>query len=86
MTDDRELRSWASKRELATHQVASAAAIAAELRNRLAEPDCSTKQPILRLVVDKVVVQEHRLEVHLALPVSGVSNMSWVWGAKPAIF
>lgn len=78
-----EMRSWASRRDLAARQVLSAAALAAELRNRLAEPDFSTKQALLRLVVDKVVVQDQRLEVHLALPVSGVSNMSWVWGAKP---
>jgi site-specific DNA recombinase len=78
-----ELRSWASRRELAGRQVASAAAIAAELRNRLAEPDFATKQAILRLVVDKVVVDGQRLEIHLALPVSGSCHLSTGWGAKP---
>jgi hypothetical protein len=34
-------------------------------------PAIETKQAIVRLVVEKVAVTGHRLEIHLALPVSG---------------
>ena len=76
------LRSWASRRELAIRQLASAEAIVAELRTQLTEPDFKTKQTILRLVVEKIVVTGYRLEIHLALPVSGSFDLTYVWGAS----
>jgi site-specific DNA recombinase len=76
------LRSWASRRELAIRQMASAEAIVAELRTQLTDPDFKTKQTILRLVVEKIVVHGYRLEIHLALPVSGSFHLTTVWGAR----
>jgi hypothetical protein len=76
------LRSWASRRELAIRQMASAEAVVAELRTQLTDPDFKTKQTILRLVVEKIVVTGYRLEIHLALPVSGNSHLTYVWGAR----
>jgi site-specific DNA recombinase len=72
-----ELRSWATKRELATRQVASAEAVVQQLRQRLDDPSFETKQAILRLVLDKVVVVGRRLELHLALPVSGGIGLTY---------
>ena len=66
-----ELDSWAARKELATRQVAGAQAVVEQLRARLHDPDFETKQAIVRLVVERVVVTGHRLEIHLALPVSG---------------
>ena len=77
-----ELRSWASRRDLAARQVVTAAAIVKELRDRLPDADFATKQAILRLVVDKVVVHGKRLEIHLALPVSGGCNLGLPWGPR----
>jgi site-specific DNA recombinase len=76
------LRSWSSRRELTVRQVASAQAIVAELKVRLADPDFQTRQTILRLVVEKIVVTNYRLEIHLALPVSGSFSLTSVWGAR----
>jgi len=81
-----ELRSWAARRELAARHLASATAIMNELRTHLAEPDFETKQAILRLVVEKVVVTGHRLEIHLALPVSGSCHLTAGWGARQTSF
>ena len=81
-----ELRSWASKRELAGRQVDGAAAVAAELRTRLSDADFGTKQAILRLLIERIVVHGRRLEIHLALPVSGVYHLGTAWGAKPQPF
>jgi hypothetical protein len=36
-------------------------------------------------VVEKVVVTGHRLEIHLALPVSGVSHLTYGRGAKRSV-
>jgi len=72
-----ELDSWAARKELAIRQVASAEAVVEQLRARLHDPSFETKQAILRLVVEKVVVTGHRLEIHLALPVSGVSHLTY---------
>ena len=66
-----ELRSRASRRELAGRQVERVNQVVEQLRHRLRDPSFETKRAILRLVVDKVVVDGHRLEIHLALPVSG---------------
>lgn len=80
------LQAWESRRNLATRQVAAAEAIVAELRTRLVEPDFKMKEAILRLVVEKVVVRGYRLEIHLALPVSGGFNLTTSWGARPLDF
>jgi hypothetical protein len=65
-----QLRSLASRRELARRQVTGVEAVAEQLRRHLDDPSFDTKQAILRLVVDKVVVTGRRLEIHLALPVN----------------
>jgi len=78
-----ELRSQVVQRDLAIQQVSGAAAVVDRLRKRLQDPDFETKQAILRLVVDKVVVTGHRLEIHLALPVSGSFDLTMDWGARP---
>jgi len=74
-----ELRSWHAKRELAVRQVAGAGGFAEhlreQLRRELADPTFEVKQAILRLIVDKVVVIGHRLEIHLALPVPGIRKL-----------
>jgi len=80
------MRSWASRQELAVRQVASAEAIVAQLKGRLVDPDFKTKQMILRLVIEKVVVAGYRLEIHLALPVSGSFDLTSVWGARRSDF
>ena len=81
-----ELCALETRWELASRQVVSVEAIVAELRTRLAEADYKMKEAILRLVVEKVVVTGYRLEIHLALPVSGSSDLSLVRGAKPRVF
>jgi len=78
------LRSWAIRRELAMRQAASAEAIVAELRTQLTDANFNTRQKILRLFVEKVVVTGHRLEIHLALPVSGSCSLGYVCGARPS--
>ena len=78
-----ELHSAASQRERAVRQVAGAQAVAAQLRDRLRNPDFDLKRAILRLVVEKVVVINHRLEIHLALPVSGNFDLILDWRARP---
>jgi site-specific DNA recombinase len=77
-----ELRSWATKRELAARQVAGAEGVVRQLRQRLDNPSFETKQTILRLILDKVVVVGRRLELHLALPVSGGIGVSYTCRAK----
>jgi site-specific DNA recombinase len=80
-----ELRSAESRRELATRQAAGAQAVVAKLRDRLRNPDFNLKRAILRLVVEKVVVIHHRLEIHMALPVSGSFDLMLDRGAKPSL-
>jgi len=80
-----ELDSWAARKELAIRQVASAEAVVEQLRARLHDPSFETKQAILRLVVEKVVVTGHRLEIHLALPVSGVSHLTYDRRARRSV-
>jgi len=81
-----ELRSWQAKQELAVRQVAGAEAFAEDLREQLRreidDPGFEVKQAILRLVVEKVVVDDHRLEIHLALPVSGSYELRSTRGAR----
>jgi len=74
-----KLRSWASSRKLAKQQVVGAKAVVAKLRDRLHNPTFETRQAILRLVLDRVVVTGHRLEIHLALPVSGGFGLTNNW-------
>ena len=66
-----ELGSQATRRELAIRQATGAKAFVEQLREQLEDPGFEVKRAILRLVVEKVVVNGHRLEIHLALPVSG---------------
>ena len=80
-----ELDSWAARKELAIRQVASAEAVVEQLRAQLRDPSFETKQAILRLVVEKVVVTGHRLEIHLALPVSGVSHLTYDRRARRSV-
>jgi site-specific DNA recombinase len=75
------LRSWASRRDLASRQVMGAQDVVRRLRDRLQDPSFELKQAILRLVVEKVIVNGHRLEIHLALPVSGDFHLTSGWGA-----
>jgi site-specific DNA recombinase len=77
-----ELRSGESRRELAIRQAAGAKAVVAQLRDRLRNPDFNLKRAILRLVVEKVVVIHHRLEIHMALPVSGSFDLMLDRGPK----
>ena len=48
----------------------------------VAEALRETKRTILRLVVEKVVVTGQRLEIHLALPVSGSFDLTSTRGAR----
>jgi site-specific DNA recombinase len=80
-----ELHSAESQRERAVRQAAGAQAVAAQLRDRLRNPDFDLKRAILRLAVEKVVVINHRLEIHLALPVSGNFDLILDWRARPTL-
>jgi site-specific DNA recombinase len=66
----------AEQTHISDHEVAKAHVLGAEafierLRPRLAGADFETRQRILRLVVDKIIVTGQQLEIHLAVPVSG---------------
>ncbi len=82
-----ELRSWQANQELAVRQVAGAEGFAGhlreQLRRELEDPGFEVKQAILRIVVEKVVITGHRLEIHLALPVSGSYELGSTRGAIP---
>lgn len=78
-----ELRCRAARRELATRQVVGATEILERLRCQLEDPSFEVKQAILRFVVDKVVVTGKRLEIHLALEVSGSFSLCHDRGASP---
>ena len=71
-----ELQSRAMRRELAERQVEGVAGVAEALRRHLDDPSFEVKRTILRLVVEKVVVTGQRLEIHLALPVSGSFDLT----------
>jgi len=81
-----ELRSQVVQRDLAIQQAAGAGGMVARLHGQLENPDFTTKQAILRLMVEKIVVTGHRLEIHLALPVSGDFDLTLGWGAIPSAF
>jgi len=80
-----ELGSQAARHELAVRQAAGAEAFVEQLRQQLAEASFEVKRAILRLVVEKVVVTGHRLEIHLALPVSGGYHLTSGWRGGPPI-
>ena len=80
-----ELGSQAARRELAIRQVAGVEGFVEQLRDQLADPTFEVKRAILRLVVEKVVVTGHRLEIHLALPVSGSYDLTSRWRPKTPI-
>jgi site-specific DNA recombinase len=84
-----ELRSWQAKQELAARQVAGAEGFAEhlreQLRRELEDPDFEVKQAILRLVVEKVVITGQRLEIHLAVPVSGSYELRSTRGASRSV-
>ena len=71
-----EIQTRASRRELAAQQVTGAQKVAEQLRGHLGDADFDTKQSILRLVVEKVVVNGRRFEIHQALPVSGSFHLT----------
>jgi site-specific DNA recombinase len=81
-----ELRSSQATQELAVRQVAGAEGFAEhlreQLRRELEDPGFEVKQAILRIVVEKVVITGHRLEIHLALPVSGSYELRSTRGAR----
>lgn len=66
-----ELSSQATRRELAIRQAAGAERFVEQLRDQLKDPSFEVKRAILRLMIEKVIVTGQRLEIHLALPVSG---------------
>jgi len=77
-----ELGSSAVRHELAVRHAAGAEGVVGQLRQQLADPSFEVKRAILRLVIDKVVVINHRLEIHLALPVSGNYHLTSGWRAR----
>jgi site-specific DNA recombinase len=81
-----QLGSRATRRELAVRQVAGAEAFVEQLRHQLDDPSFEIKRAILRLVVEKVVVTGHRLEINLALPVSGDYDLTSRWRPKTPIY
>ena len=56
--------------EVAHSRARGAQDVAHALRQRLLAADFETQQTILRLLVERVVVTNQRLEIHLAIPVS----------------
>jgi site-specific DNA recombinase len=74
-----KLQSLAARQKLAKRQVVEAEDFVTKLRSRLHNPDFETRQAILRLILDRVVVTGHRLEIHLALPVSGGFGLTNNW-------
>jgi site-specific DNA recombinase len=81
-----ELSSQATRRELAIRLAAGAERFVEQLRDQLEDPSFEVKRAILRLVIEKVVVTGHRLEIHLALPVSGNYDLTSAWRPDPPIY
>jgi len=65
-----ELQSRELEAEVARSQALGAGEMIEQLRPRLEAADFETRQQILRLLVERVVVNGQELEIHLALPVS----------------
>jgi site-specific DNA recombinase len=80
-----ELSSQATRRELAIRLAAGAERFVEQLRDQLEDPSFEVKRAILRLVIEKVVVTGHRLEIHLALPVSGNYDLTSAWRPKTGL-
>ncbi|MDQ3697089.1 MAG: recombinase family protein [Gemmatimonadota bacterium] len=57
--------------EVTRNRARGAEDVVQTLRPRLFTADFDTRQTILRLLVERVVVTHQRLEIHLAIPVSG---------------
>lgn len=66
-----ELNAEHLEAEVARGRASGAAHVIETLRPVLLNADFQTQQTILRLIVERVVVTGHRLEIHLAIPVSG---------------
>ncbi|HLN48301.1 MAG TPA: recombinase family protein, partial [Steroidobacteraceae bacterium] len=66
-----ELKTARLEAEVTRTRADGAAALVEQLRPHLLEADFDTKQTILRLLVERVIVTEERLEIQLAIPVSG---------------
>ena len=66
-----ELRAEHLEAEVLQHRAVGAQQLIDTLRPMLLGADFQTKQTILRLLVERVVITGHHLEIQLALPVSG---------------
>jgi len=71
-----ELEAGRMERDLAESRVHSVHAFASTLTAKLHDADFDTQQTILRLLVERVVVNGQRLDIHLALPVSSNSTLT----------
>ena len=66
-----ELQTARLEAEVTRTRADDAAALVEQLRPHLLEADFDTQQTILRLLVERVIATEQRLEIQLAIPVSG---------------
>lgn len=71
-----EIKAERSEAEVARSRAADAKQIAETLRPKLLNASFRTRETILRLLVERVVVNGQRLEIHLALPVSSTSCLT----------
>jgi site-specific DNA recombinase len=71
-----EIKAEKSEAEVARIRAAGAKQIAETLKPRLLKADFHTRETILRLLVERVVVHGQRFEIHLALPVSSHSCLT----------
>ena len=62
--------------ELVRSRALGAQEVVSTLRAKLLDADFDTQQTILRLLVERVVVNGQSLEIHLALPVSSNSALT----------
>jgi site-specific DNA recombinase len=75
-----ELHTARLEAEVTRTRVDDAAALVEQLRPHLLEADFETQQTILRLLVERVIVTEQRLEIQLAIPVSGNFRLTFKGG------
>ena len=66
-----ELRAEQSAAETVRDHAVDAQTMVDQLRPTLLNANFETRQTILRLLIERVIVNDQRLEIHLALPVSG---------------
>jgi len=71
-----EVRATRMELDLAHSRVHDAQQFASTLTARLLDADFDTQQTILRLLVERVVVNGQNLEIHLAIPVSSNSPLT----------